>query len=153
MKGLLVLLICIRLTCPGSINISAGEKLSGKEPLAVKKCVDFNIVGDGSNPEWLNIKWNELIKLDSGGEEYKSRFKIMYSGKGIYLLFEGEDQKITTKFVKDFDNLFEGDVFEVFFLPDPEIPLYLEYEINQLNKELVLIMDGFPGIMKMNEGL
>jgi hypothetical protein len=35
----------------------------------------------------------------------------------------------------------------VFFHPDPTIPLYLEYEINQLNKELVLIIPNFNGKM------
>jgi hypothetical protein len=86
-----------------------------------------------------------LAKLDAGGEDYESKFKIIYSQKGIYLLFSGKDNKITTKFDKDFGNLFEGDVFEVFFHPDPQMPLYFEYEINQLNKELVLIIPNLNG--------
>lgn len=127
------------------INISFAGNTSSTQPLLVRKCQDFNISGNGSNLEWGKASWNMLIKLDLGGEDYLSKFKIMYSSKGIYLLFEGMDNKITTNFNKDFDNLFEGDVFEVFFHPDPKMPLYLEYEINQLNNELVLMVPNLKG--------
>jgi hypothetical protein len=70
---------------------------------------------------------------------YKSRFKIMYSEKGIYVLFDGKDKKISTD-MADFSNVWEGDVFEVFLRPDMRYPLYFEYEINPLNSELVLII-------------
>ncbi|MHA4809135.1 carbohydrate-binding family 9-like protein [Flavitalea flava] len=113
--------------------------------LMVKKCTDFDITGKGNNPEWNKADWNSLIKLDSGGRNYESRFKILYSPKGIYLLFEGQDDRITTSYDKDFENLFRGDVFEAFFHPDPRMPLYLEYEINQLNKELTLLIPNLNG--------
>jgi len=126
-------------------HIASAENPPVNQPLPVKKCQDFTLTGNGSDSEWNKATWNKLIKLDPEGEEYPSRFKILYSGKGIYLLFEGKDNKITTKFDKDFDNLFEADVFEVFFHPDTKVPLYLEYEINQLNKELVLIIPNLNG--------
>jgi len=113
--------------------------------LTVIKCIDFSVSGDGKSRVWDKAQWHQLSKLDSGGEDYRSQFKIMYSPKGIYLLFEGSDNTITTRFDKDFDNLYEGDVFEAFFHPDPKIPLYFEYEINQLNKELVLIVPNIKG--------
>jgi hypothetical protein len=145
MKDIFVILIGVVLICTSHSTVIAGGKFPAKEPLPVKKCADFAVTGDGSNPAWQKAEWIQLIKLDQGGTDYKSQFKIMYSQKGIYLLFDGKDRKITTKFDKDFDNLFEGDVFEVFFHTDPEIPIYLEYEINQLNKELVLIIPNLKG--------
>ena len=145
MKNIKFLFLGIFLTCIGTMNISAADKPSGNEPLPVKKCADFQISGSGTDPQWLKAEWNPLIKLDFGGAEDKSRFKIIYSKKGIYVLLEGDDQKITTKYDKDFENLFMGDVFEVFFHPDPNIPLYLEYEINQLDKELVLLVPNLNG--------
>jgi len=129
----------------GFIDFASAENPQAIQDLTVKKCQDFTITGNGNNSEWDKATWKKLTKLDPEGEEYPSRFKILYSGKGIYLLFEGKDNKITTNFDKDFDNLFEADVFEVFFHPDPKVPLYLEYEINQLNKELVLIIPNFNG--------
>ena len=141
------LLIGALVVCLGSINFASAENPPATLPLPVKKCRDFSITGNGSDPEWNKSTWNKLIKLDPEGEEYPGRFKILYSGKGIYLLFEGKDNKITTKFDNDFENLFEADVFEVFFHPDPKVPIYLEYEINQLNKELVLIIPNLNGKM------
>ncbi len=126
-------------------DIMAENKTNSPEPLLVKKCQDFLITGDGSNQEWDKMAWQELSKLDGGGADYRSRFKICYSSKGIYLLFEGEDQKISTKFDKDFDTLYQGDVFEAFFHPDPKFPLYFEYEINQLEKEIVFLVPNIKG--------
>ncbi|HZK96637.1 MAG TPA: carbohydrate-binding family 9-like protein [Prolixibacteraceae bacterium] len=139
------LIIGALVICLGSINSASAENPPAAQPLLVKKGPDFSITGNGSNSEWDKATWNKLIKLDPEGEEYPTRFKILYSGKGIYLLFEGKDNKITTKFDKDFDNLFNGYVFEVFFHPDPKMPLYFEYEINPLNKELVLIIPNLNG--------
>lgn len=111
-----------------------------KDTLIVKKCQDFTLTGRGDGIEWKMAKWNLLIKLDSGGNNYRSRFKILYSDKGIYLLFNGEDRKITTQASQDFGAIYEGDAFEVFFHPNPQVPEYFEYEINQLNKVLILMI-------------
>ena len=114
-------------------------------PLPVRKCADFNLTGTGDNKEWTRTEWNYLTKLDTGGKIYSSKFKILYSAKGIYVLFSGDDDKISTLFNKDFEDLFKGDVFEVFFHTDPETSIYFEYEINQLNKELVLLVPNING--------
>ncbi|HEX5023909.1 MAG TPA: carbohydrate-binding family 9-like protein, partial [Agriterribacter sp.] len=82
--------------------------------------------------------------LDSG-PTYESKFKILYSVKGIYVLLNGVDKKITSTFENDFENLFTADVFEVFFHPDPVTPLYLEYEVSPLDKELVLLIPNLNG--------
>ncbi len=119
--------------------------LSDTLPLLVKTCADFELTGKGDNEEWNRTSWNKLTQLDSANNPYVSRFKIMYSSTGIYVLFNGEDEKITTAFTKDFDDLYLADVFEVFFHTDARTPLYLEYEINQLNKELVLLVPSING--------
>ncbi|MEP7319611.1 MAG: carbohydrate-binding family 9-like protein, partial [Panacibacter sp.] len=114
--------------------------------LIVRKCADFELTGKGDNNEWAKTPWTVLNKLDSGSEQYETKFKTLYSAKGIYVLFNGIDDKITTEFDKDFEDLFRGDVFEVFFHTTPDIPIYFEYEINHLNKELVLLMPHFDEI-------
>ena len=140
-----VLFIGIMLFIFNTICMASTEKQSENEPLLVRKCQDFSFAGEGISAEWDKATWHQLSKLDPGGEDYKSGFKIMYSTKGIYLLFNGQDNQVTTTFDKDFDDLFKGDVFEAFFHPDKKIPLYLEYEINQLDKELVLIVPNLNG--------
>jgi hypothetical protein len=109
-------------------------------PLLVHKCADFTITGKGENAEWQKTKWIDLNKMDEAGKKYESKFKILYSATGLYVLFSGEDDKITSAYKNDFDNLFDGDVFEVFFHPDIAEPIYFEYEISPLNKELVLLI-------------
>ncbi|HVY75985.1 MAG TPA: carbohydrate-binding family 9-like protein [Puia sp.] len=128
------------------IILLLGTEIHGQQlpesppPLRVMKSADFEINGTGSNPEWAKAPWHSLNRLDSIGENYPTRFKILYSPKGIYVLFQGSDRKITTSYDQDFQDLYNADVFEVFFQPDTTMPLYLEYEINALNKELVLLI-------------
>jgi len=114
-------------------------------PLVVRKCSDFDLTGKDDNNEWSKTEWNYLTKHDECGKIYTTKFKILYSAKGVYVLFDGDDDKISTQYDKDFDDLFKGDVYEVFFHTDPNTPVYFEYEINQLNKELVLLMPKING--------
>lgn len=124
----------------------SGISQSAETPLIVKKCADFQLTGKGDNNEWTKTEWNHLLRQDTvGGRAYTNKFKILYSAKGIYVLFNGDDDKISTQYDKDFGELYRGDVFEVFFHTDPKMPLYLEYEINQLNKELVLLVPNING--------
>jgi len=142
---LLIYILSIMIT-----NSYAGAGQEEAQPretfsLLVKKCPDFNLTGTGDNNEWTRTEWNYLTKLDTGGKNYTSKFKILYSAKGIYVLFNGDDNKISTQYDMDFEDLFKGDVFEVFFHPDPKTPIYFEYEINQLDKELVLLVPNING--------
>lgn len=138
---LLVIAVCINIKCfcqTRTNNINA-------TPLSVYKCADFEVNGKGGNYEWNKSAWNTITKLDSGGQAFNTKFKMLYSEKGIYVLFKGADDRITTSSTKDFDALFKGDVFEVFFQTDTATSIYLEYEINHLNKELVLLVPNFNG--------
>lgn len=122
---------------------SSAQNTSEKS-ITIKKCEDFSITGKGSASQWENTEWVSLQKLDPG-ENYDSRIKMLYSETGIYVLFYGQDKKINTDYQTDFEDLFMGDVFEVFFHTEPSHPLYFEYEINPLNKELVLLIPNFDG--------
>lgn len=117
------------------------------EPLRVRLCADFKVTASHDHPEWGKTNWVLLNQLDEG-KKLKTEFKILYSATGIYILFRGEDEKITSPFERDFDNLFNGDVFEVFLHPDKSIASYLEYEISPLNKELILHMSRNEGRLR-----
>lgn len=109
-------------------------------PMVVHSCVNFDVTGKGESPEWNKANWVPLTKIDPGGPENATKFKILYSTTGIYVLFDGKDQQITSAYTRDFENLFTADVFEVFFHPYPQEPVYFEYEISPLEKELVLLI-------------
>ena len=113
--------------------------------LLVKKCDDFAISGRGDHATWNATKWVSMTQLDSSVNRYATRFKIQYSNTGVYVLFHGIDRKITTQNFKDFESIFNGDVFEVFFHPDPRVPVYYEYEVNALSKELILAISNLSG--------
>ena len=135
-----ILLLIISFLTLTEFTADLKENLTNeKKVLTVKKCNDFSITGRGDNSEWDKAQWVEMKAREQVPGLYRSRFKIMYSGKGIYVLFDGEDQKISTD-MGDFSNVWEGDVFEVFLRPDMRYPLYFEYEINPLNSELVLLI-------------
>ncbi len=118
------------------------------EPLLVRKCNDFDLTGDGNAAAWNNTNWNLLTKLDKGGREYESKFKIMYSTTGIYVLFCSEDDRITTQLYENQGNIFNHDVVEVFFHPDPKTPAYFEYEVNQMDNQLILMLSNLNGQRK-----
>ena len=67
--------------------------------------------------------------------------KVLYSKKGLYVLMEATDKKITATFDKDDSrHLWTEDVFEVFLWPDERDPIYFEYEISPLEPELPILV-------------
>jgi hypothetical protein len=115
-----------------------------RDTVYVKKTDDFAITGAGDNASWKKTDWQLFTKIDKGGENYESRSKVLYSEKGLYVLFTGEDRRITTKEYKDDDDIYEGDVFELFLKTDIYAPHYFEYEINPLGRQLILMLSGLP---------
>ncbi|HTE08920.1 MAG TPA: carbohydrate-binding family 9-like protein, partial [Flavitalea sp.] len=133
---LIILLLITKIGYSGKFVFEPGDSV-----LLIKRCADFVITGKGDNKAWEATTWSVLgKKVDAGGKNYGTQFKMIYADKGIYLLFRGEDEKVTTKNYKDFEEIYEGDVYEVFFHPDPAVPLYFEYEINPMGRELILTL-------------
>ena len=120
-----------------------------QDTLRVNKVLPFEIDGAGTNASWNATNWVNLIQLDSSSLQYPSKFKILYANSGVYVLFSGLDKKITSPYKNDFEDLFRADVFEVFLHPEPSTPIYLEYEINAYNAELVLLV---PNLSKKTFG-
>ena len=114
-----------------------------QDTLRVNKVLPFEIDGAGTNASWNATNWVNLIQLDSSSLQYPSKFKILYADSGVYVLFSGLDKKITSPYKNDFEDLFRADVFEVFLHPEPSTPIYLEYEINAYNAELVLLVPNW----------
>jgi hypothetical protein len=122
---------------------------SGAEPatplLRVPLVEDFEPSGDGAAPAWEKVPWVELQKRPGGRLPYEARFKCAYSRSGIYFLMEASDRVLTTTFEEDFQDLWTEDVFEVFLWTDERWPVYFEYEISPLERELPIIIPNFEG--------
>ncbi|HTI51281.1 MAG TPA: carbohydrate-binding family 9-like protein [Planctomycetaceae bacterium] len=113
--------------------------------LGVLPTDDFDVTGDGANAAWGKTEWVTIPKRTKEGLPYTSRVKLLYSPKGLYVLFEGTDKTLTTTGRKDFENLWEEDVFEVFLWTDEKQPVYFEYEISPLGSELPILVPNFDG--------
>src|SRR5262249_45110164 len=125
-------------------RILAGEPLEKPKEMKVKPTEDFEVTGDGTNDAWKKAAWERLAKR-VGKLEYDTKFKGLYSKKGLYVLMDATDKKLTATIKDDFENLWLEDVFEVFLWPDERDPVYFEYEISPLNKELPIIVPNFDG--------
>jgi hypothetical protein len=106
---------------------------------------DFEITGAGEHTSWRQTEWTMLRRRQPDGHPYESRFKILYSKTGLYLLMDGTDRKLTATMNEDFMDLWTEDVFEVFFWTDERYPVYFEYEISPLNRELPILIPNFGG--------
>lgn len=124
-----------------------GEKKQDSEPpvLRVKGTQDFEVTGDGKNEAWNKADWTAIPQRTKGGLPYESKVKALYSPTGLYFLLHGTDKKLTAKIEKDFENLWEEDVFEVFLWPHEKETTYFEYEISPLNFELPILVPNFDG--------
>jgi predicted TIM-barrel fold metal-dependent hydrolase len=113
--------------------------------LRVARTADFEVEGQGQNAAWNRAEWQTLRKRTPNGLPYEARIKLLYSAKGLYVLFDGTDKKLTASYEQDFRNLWEEDVFEVFLWPDEAQPIYFEYEISPLGYELPILVSNQNG--------
>jgi hypothetical protein len=125
------------------VNIHAYGQDSAAR-IKVSHIEDFQISGSGNNPAWHKAEWIDIIRRE-GSLSYKTQVKMMYSSRGMYMLFHCEDSIITATLKNDFDDLWTEDVVEVFFWTDQQTPLYFEYELSPLNKELPILVPNFGG--------
>ena len=113
------------------------------------KTDDFKINGSSKNAAWDKAEWCSLTARGRGKDDSRvSRFKMLYSKTGLYVLMEGQDRALTVTDKADFDDLWTEDVFEFFLWPDERWPVYFEYEISPHGRELVLLVPNFGGRAK-----
>jgi predicted TIM-barrel fold metal-dependent hydrolase len=113
--------------------------------LRVRPTEDFEVTGDGSAPTWKKAAWEPLQRRGQSGFPYQTRVKMLYSKKGLYVLMDATDRKITATLREDFQDLWTEDVFEVFLWPDERQPIYFEYEISPLSVELPILVPNLDG--------
>jgi predicted TIM-barrel fold metal-dependent hydrolase len=113
--------------------------------LRVGTTEDFEVTGDGAAEVWRKAEWVSLQPRRAEGLPYAARAKLLYSRKGLYVLMDAEDKKLTSTFREDFADLWTEDVFEFFLWPDERDSLYFEYEISPLNRELPILVPNPDG--------
>ena len=83
--------------------------------MRVRSCQHFQVTGRGDSEQWKQAEWQPLTRRPDGNHEYEARFKMLYSEKGVYVLFDATDKKLTATMKEDFLDLWHEDVFECFF--------------------------------------
>lgn len=126
------------------LGIKSDSEQPAQHELRVRPTEDFAVTGDGSNAAWKKTEWQSLAARGVKGPAHESKFKLLYSKTGIYVLFEGSDSKLTAT-MKDGEHLWTEDVFEVFLQPSVKEPSYFEYEISPLGSELSLMVTHRDG--------
>jgi hypothetical protein len=129
----------------GAYDGAVDSQPAERPQLLVKPTGDFEITGNGAHTSWQQTEWTPLRRRQADGLPYDTRFKVLYSNTGLYLLMDGTDRKLTATMSEDFMDLWHEDVFEAFFWTDERHPLYFEYEISPLNHELALMVPNFGG--------
>jgi hypothetical protein len=107
--------------------------------LLIHPTTDFEITGKGDAAAWSSCEWISLTPF-GGSATFATKIKALYSSKGVYFLFDCEDQKLTSTILEDGGALFDEDVVELFLQPDESQRLYLEYEVSPLDKQLLLLV-------------
>lgn len=125
--------------------VTSNCKAAGGDTIIVRNTIDFNFTGDGESEQWKAAQWNVIpLRRDSLNEK-ETKFKTLYSDKGIYFLFSNQDAVLSASKRSDFDSLWLEDVNEVFLWPDTSNTIYFEYEISPLNYELPILVPNFNG--------
>ena len=136
---------------PTTSSTTPAAPAAPSNTLRVRATDDFEVTGDGQAAAWNKAEWQSLFRRNGAGEPLaeepttRTRVKLLYSAKGLYVLFDAADQKLTATFDRDFANLWEEDCFELFLWPDEKQPNYFEYEISPLGKELPLMISTQDG--------
>ncbi|QDV26794.1 carbohydrate-binding family 9-like protein [Aureliella helgolandensis] len=137
--------MCACLLTAGLLSNVAGAADEASPSLKVKSCEDFSITGKGDATAWQAADWVDLRRRPGGKHDYSARFKMLYSSTGVYVLFDGSDQKLTATMQEDFLDLWNEDVFECFFWTSEKHSVYFEYEISPLGFELPILIPNLEG--------
>ena len=113
--------------------------------LIVNPTSDFEVTGTGEAAAWRQAEWTPMPRRQPDNHPYDTRFKMLYSSTGLYFLIEGSDRSLTATMTDDFMDLWNEDVFEVFLWTDERYPVYFEYEISPLGRELPILVPNFGG--------
>ena len=136
----------IVLTMLAISSLCHAQNASTQAPeLKVFACEDFEVSGDGRHEAWQKTTWVPMQVRPQSAHDYQSRFKMLYSKKGLYVLFDGADKRITASKTEDYLDLWTEDVYECFFWTDERHPIYFEYEISPLGFELPILIPNIDG--------
>ena len=130
---------------PSRYHDAVQAQATDRPRVSVKPTADFEVTGKGDAAAWQQAEWTMLRRREPAAHPYETRFKVLYSTTGLYFLMDGTDRVQTATMKEDFMELWNEDVFEVFLWTDERYPVYFEYQISPLNRELAILVPNFGG--------
>jgi len=90
--------------------------------------------------------WSEAPIATFGPDRYRTEFRALWSGEGLWIRFDAVDPNPWNTFTRRDDPLWEEEVVEIFIDPDGDGLNYAEVEISPANVVTDLLMfRGDPG--------
>lgn len=127
------------------LNSTAAIPTDGPDSLMIERSSDFGLTGKGTASEWKKAEWTVIPMRNNHDKDYTTKVKVLYSGTGIYFLYNCGDKIINSTLQGDNLKLWEEDVVEVFLMPDEKYPLYFEYQLSPQNYELTILIPNLDG--------
>ncbi len=126
------------------LSTSVAAQTGDTAVLKVQYTEDHSLRADTSAAFWKEAVWIDMPRRE-GSALYQTKFKLLYSAKGVYCLFFSEDKRITSTIKENFADLYNEDVVEAFFWPEPSSTVYFEYELSPRNYELPILVPNYNG--------
>jgi len=114
----------------------------------VPRVDDFELDGTGTHAAWNRAPWLTLAPVGERAAKtpaWTTRAKLLWSARGLYLLGDFEDRRLSCTLTADDGPLYTEDIFEAFFWPCEKHPVYFEYEISPLGYQLPLLVANAEG--------
>ena len=128
-----------------AIAVATGQQAQSAVVLKVPLVEEFAVTGRGDAAAWGGVPWTALNARNGVAGAAATRIKVAYATAGLYVLMDAADTKLTATYEEDFSDLWKEDVFEAFLWPDERDPLYFEYEISPLGRELPILIPNLDG--------
>ena len=97
----------------------------------------IKIDGKPDEISWQKAEWSEYFQDIEGDLKpeptYKTRFKMLWDSRNLYILAELEEPNIWTYYANHDQIVFEENDFEIFIDPTRDTHNYFEFEINAQN--------------------
>lgn len=124
------------------------SSIAGAQPKiyqAAKATEGIKIDGLANEPVWQTAPWsNDFVDIEGDAKplpEYRTRFKMLWDEKALYILAELEEPHIWASLENRDDIIFYDNDFEVFIDPDGDNHNYFELEVNAFGTEFDLFMN------------
>ncbi|PKQ44948.1 carbohydrate-binding family 9-like protein [Confluentibacter flavum] len=112
------------------------ELVLGEQPIYKVAKTKDSIIADGKmdEPSWKNAEvrtFDYFFRRDKPADEQKTKFRMLWDDKNLYLFYEFEDSSLTARETQHDGRTYLDDCAEFFCLPIPDsLNMHFGFEVN-----------------------